>query len=84
MIHDEDGSEHSTTEEIATCFGRYFAKKCSLGGEGDFTETNIPHFPARCTSTLGSVRFRQSTVERTLRQLDPSKATGPDEIPSRV
>ena len=83
IIRDDHGQEHSTAEDIAGCFGRFFSKKCCLEN-GDFDQADIPIFPPRCTSALNSVRFRPSTVRRLLRQLDPSKATGPDIVPSRV
>ena len=83
MIRDVHENEHSTTKEIANCFGRFFAEKCSLG-EGDFNRSNLPDFPQRCESTVQNVRFRSTTVERLLRQLDPAKATGPDAVPPRV
>ena len=83
IIRGNHGQEHSTAEDIAGCFGRFFSKKCCLEN-GDFDQADIPVFPPRCTSALSSVRFRPSTVRRLLRQLDPSKATGPDKVPSRV
>ena len=83
-IRDEAGNEHSTTQEIATCFGRFFADKCSLGESGDFNDADVPLFPNRCTTTIRNIRFRPATVERLLRQLDPAKATGPDGVPARV
>ena len=85
IIRDDHGQEHSTAQDIARCFGRFFSKKCCLEN-GDFDQAGIPIFPPRCTSALNSVRFRirPSTVRRLLRQLDPSKATGPDKVPSRV
>ena len=83
VIRDNQGREHSTSQEKADCFGRFFARKCSLEGE-DFQQTDLPNFPNRCPSTLSQVRFRPATVERQLRRLDPSKATGNDSVPSRV
>ena len=51
VIRDENSYEHSIsiTKEIATSFGRFFAKKCSFDGDNDFNESDVPHFPARCT-----------------------------------
>ena len=77
------GQEHSTAEDIAGCFGHFFSKKCCLDN-GDFDQSGIPIFPPQSTSPLNLVRFQPSTVRRLLRQLDPSKATGPDKVPSRV
>ena len=83
VIRDDQGNEFETSEEIAECFGRFFAKKCRLD-DGDFDATDIPQFPSRCSSTLCRIRFRPSTVRRLLGQLDPAKATGPDGVPARV
>ena len=83
VIRDDQGNEFETSEEIAECFGRFFAKKCRLD-DGDFDATDIPRFPSRCSSTLCRIRFRPSTVRRLLGQLDPAKATGPDGVPARV
>ena len=83
VIRDDQGNEFETTEEIAECFGRFFAKKCRLD-DGDFNATDIPRFPSRCSSTLCRIRFRPLTVRRLLGQLDPAKATGLDGVPARV
>ena len=83
VIRDDQGNEFETSEEIAECFGRFFAKKCCLD-DGDFNATDIPRFPSRCSSTLCRIRFRPSTVRRLLGQLDPAKATRPDGVPARV
>ena len=83
VIRDNQGCEHSTSQEKADCFGRFFARKCSLEGE-DFQQTDLLNFPYRCRSTLCQVRFRPAAVERHLRRLDPLKATDHDSVPSRV
>ena len=75
VIRDDQGNEFETSEEIAECFGRFFAKKCRLD-DGDFNATDIPRFPSRCSTTLCRIRFRPSTVRRLFGQLDPAKATG--------
>ena len=78
-----EGREFSTSKEKATCFGKFFSDKCSL--QNDYLQpSELPHFPRRTTSVLRRVRFRQATIARQLKRLDPSKATGPDGIPARV
>ena len=81
-IRDDQGQEFSTNEEKAAAFGRFFSAKCSL--MNDLQPSNLPNFPSRCTTGLNHVRFRPTTIARLLRQLDPSKATGPDGVPARV
>ena len=44
----------------------------------------FPICSAFTTSNLSIIRFRSSTVQRELRQLNPSKATGSDNVPARV
>ena len=60
--------------------------KCSL--RADDLSASFPHVRPRTDSSLSTVRFRETTVEttveQTLRQLNPTKATGPDGIPARV
>ena len=82
VIRDDQGREYSTNKEKAACFGRFFSKKCSL--TNDLQQGDLPNFANRCTATLQRVRFRPSTITRLLRQLDSSKATGPDGIPAKV
>ena len=82
VIRDDQGREHTTNKDKAECFGRFLSTKCSL--RNDFQRSNFPAFPNRCTAALSHVRFLPATVARLLRQLDPSKATGPDSVPARV
>ena len=60
----------------------HFANKCSLGP--DDLSAPFPHARPRTDRNLCTVRFRETTVERTQRQLNPTKAYGPDGIPVRV
>lgn len=80
---DGTGQEYSSNREKANCLGRYFAEKCSLGGD-DLTQGTLPPIPAHNGPSLNRVHFRPSTVRRLLGQLDVSKATGPDDISARV
>ena len=82
VIRDANGTEHVTSQDKANCFGRFFSAKCSL--VDDLNADDLPDFSRRGNSALHRVRFRPATIERHLRQLDPSKATGPDGIPARV
>ena len=63
--------------------GRFFSTMCCFEN-GDFDQADITIFPPRFTSALNSARFRPSTIQRLLRQLDPLNATGQDKVPSRV
>ena len=84
---DQSGHESVSNTEKAECFGQLFASKCSLGGN-DFPATHhfadFPRVRQRTAQTLSSVHFRQATVRRELRRLNPEKATGPDAVPARV
>lgn len=77
-----DSKDHVTNKEKAECLASHFSKKCSLGH--DFQGDAFPNVRHAAASAITSVRFRQSTVARALRQLDANKATGPDGIPARV
>ena len=83
LIRDAEGRKFSTSKEKATCFGKFFSNKCSLQNVY-LQPSELPHFPRRTTSILRRVRFRQATIARELKRLEPSKATGPDVIPARV
>ena len=82
VLTDASGKEFTTNKEKAECLCQHFADKCSLG-QNDFAGT-FPAVQPRTANKLHFVRFRQSSVRRALKQLDSSKATGPDGIPSRV
>ena len=81
-LRSTDGTEHDTNRSKAECMAEHFANKCSLGA--DDLSAPFPHVRPRTDRNLCTVRFRETTVERTLRQLNPTKATGPDGIPARV
>eukprot|EP00117_Sycon_ciliatum_P005506 scpid34343/ scgid6119/ RNA-directed DNA polymerase from mobile element jockey; Reverse transcriptase len=84
VLVDPDGMECTKSHDKANVIGKYFAQKCSL--DDDFAEQSgpFPHVRQRTANTLATVHFRQATVRRTLRALNPSKATGPDAVPARV
>ena len=79
----QDGGQDGTNKAKAKCLGQSFSKKCSLGDE-DFSDGVFPHVRSRTENQLVNVHFRIPTVGRVLRQLDPSKATGPDGIPASL
>lgn len=86
-LHDQKGREHISNAEKAECFGEYFASKCSLGTNdfpANLPEDKFPRIRQRTSAKLTAVHFRHGAVRRELRQLNPSKATGPDGIPARV
>ena len=82
VLSSPEGQECVTNQEKADCLAQFFASKCSL--EDDFVDDSFPVVHGQTSQRLCNVRFRPSTVERTLKQLDTSKATGPDGIPARV
>ena len=82
LLVDSEGHEHVTAQEKADCLGSHFAQKCSVSN--DLTADTVPSFPSRCQSTLCRVYFREAAVRKLLQQLDPSKASGPDNISCRV
>ena len=79
VVVDQNRGQHSTNKAKAECLGQFFSKKCSLGDE-DFSDGVFPHVRSRTEKQLLNVHFRIPTVCRARRQLDPSKATGPDGI----
>ena len=81
-LRSTDGTEHDTNRSKAECMAEHFANKCSLGA--DDLSAPFPYVRPRTDRNLCTVRFRETTVERTLRQLNPTKATGPDGIPAPV
>ena len=84
VLVDPDGMETTKSHDKANVIGKYFAQKCSQ--DDDFAEQSgpFPHVRRRTANTLATVYFRESTARRTLRALNPSKATGPDAVPARV
>ena len=82
-IRSTSGSECVTNAEKAECFGELFLSKCSLGDQY-LMPSDLPTLRPRCSSSLSHIHFRPSTVERHLRQLDHSNATGPHNISGGV
>ena len=84
VLIDSDGQEYTQNRDKAEIIGSYFAEKYSL--ETDFSDvaTAFPDVKQRSLHRITTVHFRQSTVWRVLKAINPSKATGPDSVPSRV
>ena len=54
VLRNAQGREYVTNQEKATCFGEFFASKCSLGDQ-DLQHSDLPDLPPRCTSALTTV-----------------------------
>ena len=76
------GEKFVTSSGKAEYFGEHISAKCSLSQ--DFVDEEIPHVQPRTDNILLNVHFRQREARRELRNLNPSKATGPDGIPAIV
>jgi hypothetical protein len=57
-----------------------FAEKVTLDDEG----RHPPAIQQKCYKQLNKIKFRAKVISRKLKKLDPSKATGPDDIPALV
>ncbi|CAJ1069817.1 hypothetical protein Bbelb_118400 [Xyrichtys novacula] len=79
-VIEHQGIPHITASEKANIFCQTFADKCTLPGASALPQLQCP-LPS---SFFGEVNFRPKDVRNILRKLDPGKATGPDEIPTRV
>ena len=58
-----------------------FAKMFSTNSTLDDSDHELPDFPPRTDSILGSIDISPKKVASIIASLDPSKATGPDSIP---
>ena len=82
VLEDEHGREYISSADKAAAFASFFSKKCSLGN--DFGDELLPPVTPRNHEKISKVHFRKETVTRSLKHLDPSKATGPDGVPGIV
>ena len=78
----DHGQEHSTAEDIAGCFGRFFSKKCCLVN-GDFDQA-YPRLPSTVyvspqLGTLSTINGPTSAPPA-----GSLEGNGPDKVPSRV
>ncbi|CAJ1050811.1 hypothetical protein Bbelb_118400 [Xyrichtys novacula] len=79
-VIEHQGIPHIIASEKANIFCQTFADKCTLPGASALPQLQCP-LPS---SFFSEVNFRPKDVRNILRKLDPGKATGPDEIPTRV
>ena len=71
-----------TPEEIADIFNNYFTSVLSVPQE-DKVGNGAGKFPA-VEAPFTNIMLNVGEVEAVLNSLDPNKATGPDEIPTRI
>ena len=71
---------YTTAKEKAEKLGQTFAKKCQL----ENAEEPPPEVQRTTTHVKDNIAFKAKDIRRLLRNLKPDKATGPDEIPTRV
>ena len=76
----DDDQVYTTAKEKAEALGNIFARKCHL----DEAEESAPEVQQATHHVMDKVAFKAKDVKRHLRKLNPDKATGPDEIPTRV
>ena len=79
-VIEHQGTPHISASEKANIFCQTFADKCTLPGASVQPQLQSP--PP--SSHFGHVHFKPKEVRNILRNLDPGRATGPDEIPTRV
>ena len=76
----EQGQVYTTAKEKAELLSHTFAKKCHLDDASD----TAPEAQHDTQHLLDNITFKAKDVKRTLRKLKPDKATGPDEVPTRI
>jgi len=74
------GTTHISASSKANIFCQTFAEKCTLP---DASVHSLPQCQ-QPTSSFANVHFKPKDIRNILRNLDPAKATGPDEIPTKV
>ena len=67
----------SSSLDKADLFAKMFSSNSTLDDEGH----PLPEFPPRTDIDLSNLKVTPSMVAKFIHQLEPSKATGPDEIP---
>ena len=80
----EKGDECASNQAKADEFANFNSEKCSLGSEDFQAGEELPDVQQRTTDKISRVRFSVGEVRSRLKRLDPSIATGPDQIPARV
>ena len=76
----EQGQVYTAAKEKAELLSHTFAKKCHLDNASD----TAPEAQHDTQHVLDNITFKAKDVKRTLRKLKPDKATGPDEVPTRI
>ena len=67
----------TSSKDKAEILARSFASNCSLDDSGK----HLPNFHSRCANNIPDLRITASSVAAVLSGLDPSTASGPDNIP---
>ena len=71
---------HITARDKAEIFCKTFAEKCCLQG----AEDQAPDVSRSTTKSINKVTFKPKDVRKLLQHVKSDKATGPDQIPTRV
>jgi hypothetical protein len=79
-VIDHQNQAHITAKDKAEVFCEAFTKKCRL----DKADDPAPSIPSSTSATKDHIVFKCKDVKKLLQQLKPDKATGPDQIPTRV
>ena len=82
VLEDEHAREYISSTDKAAAFASFFSEKCSL--DNDFGDELLPPVTPRTPEQISKVHFRKETVTRSLKHLDPFKATGPDGVPGII
>ena len=78
IIH--NNTAHITAREKAEVFCTAFAQKCHLQD----ASAPAPHIKQSTSCTIENITFKPKDINRLLKGLKPDKASGPDQIPTRV
>ena len=78
IIHND--TAHITAREKAEVFSTAFSQKCHLPD----ASAPAPHITHSPSCTIDNIAFKPKDIKRLLKGLKPDKASGPDQIPTRV
>ena len=76
----KDGVYHSTSVEKAEILATTFANKCNVGQPAE----PAPELTKRCSVSMSNFKFKPKDVRHIMTNLKIEKATGKDQIPTRV
>ncbi|KAI8511966.1 hypothetical protein Bbelb_110660 [Branchiostoma belcheri] len=79
VLKDQNFS-YTTAREKAEKLAQTFAEKCQLKDADD----PAPEVPKTTTRIKTNIVFKPKVIRKFLHRLKPDKATGPDEVPTRV